>query len=577
MKRMPFPPGAQRICLPSLALLLACSAARAAPDAGSVLQQIEARPPSALSAPKLRTPQEPTPPAAEHSGPVLRVNAFRLEGATLLSPQALQAALAGFAGRELSLTQLQEAAWVLVQTYRSAGWLVHALVPPQEIEAGVVTLRVLEARLGRVRLGEALSALPRQRIQAMADALLIPGQPVNLRQVDRLLLLLDDLPGVQASGSFAEGSQPGTTDLLIALGQAKLQQAQITLDNYGGLSTGTERLSASLALNNPAGLGDALQVQAVASEGSRYARVAYTLPVGLQGWRAGVHASDMRYQLRGSFAALKASGSAQAWGLDFSLPLVRQPERNLSAQISTDRKSFDNLALANNAATEVSTVSHYRLDVLRASLLGNWLDQLFTPAQNILSLQSSWGEVDLNASPNAASDANGARTAGAFRKLNAQYQREQSLTAQTSAYLQASAQWANRNLDSSEKLYLGGAGGVRAYPSNEAGGSLGATATLGLRHRLDPAWTLNAFVDWGRIHAYRDKFSASGSALTTLNGQTLQGGGLSLSWRSPQGHELSATWSRRLGSNPAAHSTTGADSDGTRTLQRVWLAASLSY
>jgi hemolysin activation/secretion protein len=550
----------------------------AAPDAGSVLQQIEARPGGALIAPRLQTPQAPTPPAAGAGGPVVRVNAFDIEGQTLLSPLTLQNALTGFTGRDLSLTQLQEAAWVIVQTYRQAGWLAHAFVPQQEIERGVVKLRVVEARLGQVRVDYPQdSTLPRAHIQAMADTQLTPGQPVNLQQLDRLLLLLDDMPGTVATASFSEGAQAGSTDVLLVLGHEKALNLNAMLDNFGSVSTGRSRASASLWLGNLAGSGDILQLQAISSEGSRYGRVAYSLPVGLQGWRASVHASGMHYHLVGSFAALQASGSAQTWGAELTAPLVRQPAHNLSAQLSADRKTFNNLALASTGATEASTVSHYRLDALHAGLSGNWLDQYLTPAQNTVSVQATRGEVNLTNSPNAEADTNAARTAGVFYKLNANYNREQSLTGQTSWYLQAGAQWANRNLDSSEKLYLGGAAGVRAYPSNEAGGSSGASLTTGLRHRLSQAFTLNAFGDWGRIQAYRNNAKAAGGELTGLNTQSLKGLGLTLNWRDTQGRELSATWSRRQGSNPAANPNTGADSDGTRTLNRLWLSAALNF
>jgi hemolysin activation/secretion protein len=561
--------GVLLLTLPTLAL--------AAPDAGSILQQLEARPGGQLVAPQLRTPQQPTAPAAGSGGPVVRVNAFSLEGQTLVSPEALQTALAGFTGRDLSLTQLQEAAWVIVQTYRKAGWLAHAIVPQQEIEGGVVTLRVIEARLGRVHIDFPQGQLLRERIQAMANAQLALGQPLNLHQVDRLLLLLDDMPGVVATASFAEGTQAGTTDVRLVLGQDKPLDANVMADNFGSISTGRERLSASLSLNNPAGWGDTLQLQAVASDGSRYGRVAFTLPVGLQGVRVGAHATEMRYHLVGSFAALQASGSAQSWGPDLMVPLLRQPDRNLSWQLTGDRKRFDNLALANSGATQPTTVSNYRLDVLRTGLAGNWFDSQFGTAQNTASVQASWGKVDLTPSPSAQADANAARTAGAFSKLNANYNREQSLTGRSSAYFQTSAQWANRNLDSSEKLYLGGANGVRAYPSNEAGGTSGATATVGIRHRLNEGFTLNAFADWGRIQVYKNNLNAAGSEITPNNAQNLQGLGLSLNWRSLQGHQMSATWSRRLGHNPAANPNTGTDTDGTRTLNRLWLSAALNF
>ncbi|WP_416548304.1 ShlB/FhaC/HecB family hemolysin secretion/activation protein [Limnohabitans sp. DCL3] len=552
-------------------------ATAAAPDAGALLQQLEARPAAALFAPALQTPVVPTPPAADHSGPVLRVNAFVIEGATLLSPTTLLGALRGFTGQDLSLTQLQEAAWVLVQTYREAGWLVNAWVPQQEIDAGVVKLRVVEARLGQVRFQYPESPLPRDRIQAMAQAQLVSGLPLNLHQVDRLLLLLDDLPGVVAMATFAQGTEAGSTDVLVTLGAGKTLDANITADNFGSPSTGAHRISAILSFHNPTGAGDALQLQAVATDGSRYGRLAFTWPVGPQGARLGGHLSDMRYQLVGSFASLQASGSAQSWGADLSAPLIRQPERNLSAQLSTDRKRFDNQALASTGDAAPTTVSHYQLDVLRMGLVGNWIDRTGRVAQNTASVQSSWGRVDLKNSPNATADATSANTAGAFHKLNAQFNREQSLTGQTSWYLQAAAQWANRNLDSSEKIYLGGATGVRAYPSNEAGGSTGTTLSTGLKHRIDQAFTLNAFADWGRVQVYPHNVNTAGSAISSVNTQTLKGAGLSLNWRNLQGQELAATLSRRHGINPAAHPTTGADSDGTRTLNRLWLSAALNF
>ena len=549
----------------------------AAPDAGSILQQLEARPGGALFAPQLKTPKEPTPPAASSTGPVVRVNSFRFEGQTLLSAQTLADALTGFTQRDLSFTQLQEAAWVIVQTYRSAGWLVHALVPQQEIEAGIVTLRVVEARLGQVRIDFPQAKLPQQLVKGMVDSQLPLGQALNLKQVDRLLLLLDDMPGVVATASFVEGAKAGHTDVHIVLGTDKPIHTNLNLDNFGAISTGRQRISANVSFNNPLGWGDALQLQAVSTDGSRYGRAAYTLPVGLQGMRAGFHATNMHYHLVGSFAALQASGAALSWGLDFSAPLIRQPERNLSAQLSTDRKRFNNLALANTQASEPTTVSLYTLDVLRAGLTGNWLDTVVTPAQNTANLQASWGKVNLNNSPNAVADTNAAKTDGTFSKLNVSFNREQSLTSRTSAYLQASAQWANRNLDSSEKLYLGGAFGIRAYPSNEGGGTSGATATVGVRHRMSDGMSLNAFADWGNIQVYKNNINAAGTELTEANSQTLKGVGLNFTWRSLQGPELSATWSRRQGVNPAANALTGVDSDGTRTMNRLWFSAALIF
>ena len=563
--------------LPWLLLTALPLPALADSNAGSLLKQIESQSAPPQSAPSLKTPSVPTPPAAGDAGPLVRINEFLIEGNQLLPSNVLQRALAGFSGRDLSLTQLQEAAWVIVRTYREAGWLAHAFVPPQEIDRGIVNLKVIEAKLGQLRIDFPKDAhLPHRRIQSMADAQLLPGQPLSLHQVDRLVLLLSDMSGVVASASYLEGAQPGTTDVMLRLAEGKKMEARLMLDNFGSDPTGSERLSASLAVNNAMGLGDALALQAVRTQGSTYARAAYSLPVGLQGWRAGFHASALSYNLVGSFAALQASGTAQTWGADLSVPLLRSTLRNVSLQINTDHKAFDNQALAIGQATEATSFSKYRVDVLRAGLNANWFDQWLTPAQNSASAMLTSGSVDLTGSPSAAGDSNAARTAGHFQKINLGYNRAQSLTSQLSTYLQAGAQLANRNLDSSEKLYLGGASGVRAYPSNEAGGSTGYTLTVGLKHRFDSAWTLNGFADMGRIQVYRNNVTALGAPITALNTLPLQGVGLSVSWQGGQGKELSATWSRRQGANPSA-TATSTDSDGTRTLNRLWLSAALNF
>ena len=551
--------------------------ALAAPDAGSILQRFESRPERPLAAPSRKKPKAPTPPSSGASTKALHVNAFRIEGNQLLSTDTLQLALAGFTGTDLSLTQLQEVAWVIIQTYREAGWLVHAFVPPQEIDQGIVKIQVIEAKLGQVHIDFPKEAsLPIEHIQAMADAQLSRGATINLNEVDRFLLLIDDIPGVFASASYAEGVEQGSTDIRVQLGQRKQVETQIMLDNFGAVSTGSTRLSANVTVNNGLGLGDALAMQASISDGSTYARAAYTLPVGLEGWRTGVHISQLNYNLVGSFAALDASGNAQTWGADITAPLLRSPDHNLNLQINTDHKSFDNQALSNSLG-QVATVSKYQIDVVRSGLNANWMEQGLTPAQNSASVLFTLGHVNLADSPNAAADNISAHTGGHFQKINLGYNREQSISGQATAYMQAGAQLADRNLDSSEKIYLGGATGVRAYPSNEAGGSNGYTLTVGLKHRLDPAWTLNGFVDWGRIQLYANNLNAAGSEITSTNTQTLQGFGLSASWRDNQGLEITATWSRRQGFNSGANATTGADSDGTHIVNRLWLSTALNF
>ena len=55
------------------------------------------------------------------------------------------------------------------------------------------------------------------------------------------------------------------------------------------------------------------------------------------------------------------------------------------------------------------------------------------------------------------------------------------------------------NLDTSEAFYLGGAYGVRAYPTNEGRGSSGELAKLELRWRMDDSMVFTGFYDHGQV------------------------------------------------------------------------------
>jgi hemolysin activation/secretion protein len=144
--------------------------------------------------------------------------------------------------------------------------------------------------------------------------------------------------------------------------------------------------------------------------------------------------------------------------------------------------------------------------------------------------------------------------------------------------MSASRQWASKNLDSSEKLYLGGASGVRAFPNSEAGGSTGVTATLELRREWNAQWQTTLFYDYGRISQYKEPYRTDGSSLLTdtTNDIMLRGRGVSMTYRFVSGAEVKATLARRVSPNPQP-SSTGTDNDGTLRLNRFWLNVSMPF
>lgn len=537
-----------------MAVILSFSAQAATPnvDAGSLLRQNEQE----LNLKKSTPPILPDTPAksvvkTSPDDTIVYVRSFAFTGNALLSSDELNHALATFVNRELTLAQLREAANVVINIYRSAGWIANAYLPKQEIQDGVVAIQIVEAKFGGAQLeGLAPQHVHAQRLINMAEAILPKGRALHANDIDRALLLLDDLSGVSVTGSLVAGQRDGETNLAISAIDDAWLSGSATADNQGSLSTGADRDSINLNLNSPLRLGDALSLTALKTLGSEYQRLGYTLPVGAQGWRAGVHASNLRYHVI-TFSPIDLRGTATTAGMDISYPLIRGQLQNVNVGLNYDDKQFD------NSAAGVSTT--YGIKVYSASLAASQIDSWVGGGINSASVAVTGGDKN---------------TDGRYKKLNLSLSRLQSLNGTWSLFVAASSQIASKNLDSSEKIYLGGANGVRAYPASEAGGSEGSTLTLELRQRFDNKFSVTGFYDCGWVKVNRDNNIASPAS---PNSYHLQGYGISLAWQVAGVIDLKATLSQRIGNNPAANSNTGMDGDGTRTLNRIWLTAGLVF
>ena len=540
----------------ALALIPVLAAAQTPPDAGALQQQIERERQQQL--PRRIAPEKPAAPAAMQpaSGVVVTVRQFRFAGNTLMSAEQLAPMVRDYLDRPLDFTQLQAAAAAVAEAYRAAGWVVNAYLPQQDIKDGIVIIQIIEAVFGKLKIE---GALP-QRVSAGRVERIFAGQQasgvsLNADALDRALLLADDLPGVTAAGSLVAGSREGETDLVLKMADEPLVAGDAALDNTGARSTGADRLTANVNFNSPFGFGDLLSSNLIHNKGSDYLRLGYTVPVGSNGWRVGANASHLNYKVvNNDFSTLGAKGASDSTGLEASYPIRRSRLSNLYLNLNYDRKRFDN-QMAGGATT-----TRYGIDDFGLGLNGNLFDNWGGGGANSANLTLVSGKRDNDVGT----------TQQNFSKLRYGLSRQQVITNELSVFAQLAGQEANVALDSSEKFYLGGAGGVRAYPANEGGGDSAVLTNIELRWKLAAGFTLISFYDYGHVRN-------EGGAMS----YSLKGSGLSLGWETPLGVNLKATWARRLGANPNAIAVAGAgyghDQDGSLDKNRLWLSASLPF
>lgn len=536
-------------CLPPLAALVVTVGAQAqtAPDSGSLLRE-QAKPP-VLTPAKPATVAPAVPRASDKdAGPKILVKGFRISGAILIAEAELAAQLQAAVGQQLSLTQLEDVAAILTAYYADRGYLARIIVPPQDIRDGIVKLQVIEGKRGSLRIDPKGERIDSARIKRMIDSRLASGDAMNVAQLGEALNILNEQPGVAATSSLVPGKGEAEIDLVVIATQKPLLSTTLGANNQGSRATGELQASAGLSLANPTGNLDAASLTANSSGGSTFERGDYSIAVGDRGLRLGINASHLRYHLtQAIFAALDGRGTASTTGLTVAYPLARRSDFNLSLT-----GSYDNKRLVDQ--TVVGETSNRRVNVTNIGMNGYFIA---TPGSllgnGITSFGSSlsFGDSDQRNAGALATDATTRQVQGNFSKFayNAGY-----LTALSSAYsLNATlrGQFADKNLDSSERFSLGGPGGVRAYPVGEASGAEGWLASLSLTRRFSDALAVNAFADFGGITVNRKLWPTWNAGAPNLrNDYTLSDIGIGLDWRISPELLLATSVASPLGKNP---------------------------
>ncbi|WP_333842191.1 ShlB/FhaC/HecB family hemolysin secretion/activation protein [Limnohabitans sp.] len=544
------------------------SLAQTSPDAGSLQQLINRE--KQFNTPKdVFVPAAPKPIQRKNlGGPKLTVKQFIFVGNTIYPSATIAAVTDSFLHRSIDFSELELASVAVADFYRAAGYVVRTSLPPQDIQNGLVTIEIVEANFGKVQVDGAASKLvDSKRILETIDNFQKSGEKLNSKSIERALALVSDLAGVQIQGRYAEGGLNGQTDLVVSLQDAPRMKVDVSADNSGARSTGKNRIAANWMLNSPWGIGDQMSINLLATEGSEYIRLAQAAPVGYSGWRVGLNTSHLKYKLISQdYNALQAKGTAQSYGVDALYPFLRTRQSNLNGQLAVDRKHYIN-------QTQSTTASDYQSRLVNLGINGSFADAFLGGGKTSLGLTTTKGFIDLSQSATQSSDAATTKTAGNFNKLKYAFARDQELGRVFSLYASVNGQSANKNLDSSEKFYLGGMYGVRAYPTSEAGGSEGQLANLELRSRWGASSTLTGFYDYGRvtINTHNDY-----SGAPSLNQYALKGYGLAYGFIASPAISLKVTLARRIGNNPNP-TPLGLDQDGTLVKTRVWFNANVAF
>ena len=406
-------------------------------------------------------PADPPPPTEtlppDDTTPFL-VTDIQVTGSTLFDETTLNEIVASYENRDVTLRDLQTAADAITQLYLDGGYITsRAIVGPQTITGGIVTIQVLEGEL------EAIEVEGTTRLQDYVRARIAQGgtRPLNqARLEDQLRLLRVDPMFDSVEASLRAGSGVGKSRLIVRVTEANTIGGSLFSDNYSPPAVGEVRFGAGLEFRNLAGLGDTLfsSASVTNTEGSNVYEIGYRVPInpmnGTLSFRYAPNDFRITDPEQPAFE-LDTEGSTDIYEVTIRQPLIRTPRDEFA--LSLGYRYREGSTLIGGTITNDSRINVFSFgqDYVHRDVNGAWaLQSQFRLGNEERSDLGSDSEND-------------------FFSWSGQVQRVQRLGSDHLLIVQGGLQLSPDSLPGSEQFFVGGGLSVRGYDQNQRFGDNG--------------------------------------------------------------------------------------------------------
>ena len=509
--------------------------------------------PKELSTPEPSLPSIlPPAPVPERRGSIPALVVFtreiRVLGSTVFTPEELAQVTDPFRNREITSEDIESLRVALTLLYVKRGYSTSgALVPDQAIVDRVLTIQIVEGKLGRIDVeGNYWFRTSYFTSRLQLDA----GPPVNVLALQqRLQRFQTDRRIERINAELKPGETRGESALNVRVAERRPIKAWLEYNNFTSPGVGSNQVMGTIVDENLLGFGDTLRVKYGQSFGTdRHAHgsginpnlnVSYVAPITPYDTTFGVDYRKLDFTAIGSsFKPLDITGKLQSFGFTLRQPVIRTPSQEFFLALTGQSQSFETTLLGNpfefqsgstNGVSQVSVLRFAQEYVHRA------------PNQVISALsRMTFGLPILGATVN-----NGAGQAtGEFFSWLGQTQFVRRLNPTNIQLLaRADLQLSNKPLFAIEQMAVGGRYSVRGYREftllrdNVFLGSLEAripvyTSTIGKELLY-----LVPFFDYGR---------AWNTTVTTPSPEWLASAGVGAIWHFWEGSRFEVYWGQRL-------------------------------
>lgn len=480
----------------------------------------------------------PAPPAAALTVPVTR---YEVLGNTLLPPAALAQRLQAFTGNA-PLDRLRAAAAAVQGMYRDAGYGgVVAFLPEQDLQGGVVRIRVVEGKLVRVDVADN-KQFSTDNIRASLPSLATGSTP-QVRRIDAEIQIANENPSKTVQVLLQPGTKPGEVVAAVTVAEQPVQRITARLDNTGGQTIGRWRAALGWQHANVWGADHvfAAEIQTAPQDtgavrvfsgsyraplyGQALALDAYAAWSDVDAGKVATAAGDLQFAGKGSIA-----------GARLAAYLPRSGNVDQRAILGLESREYKNSCSI--AGLPQGSCGSAGASVSLQPLSLTYTAQAVSEARWGLSL-SLLGNLGLGGSHGRQADFEAVRPGSQRRYtlLRGAAQFTVPLGETVSLSTRINAQAAGKALVPGELFGAGGAQSVRGYEEREVSGDSGATLTLEVQGGnlaqnwswlKGSDWRLLAFVDAGAVANQADAPCLQGKSRCQVAGAGL---GLRGQWR----------------------------------------------
>jgi hemolysin activation/secretion protein len=414
------------------------------------------------------------------------------------------------------LTDFKAKAWELFQ---SKGYLAYISTSAQATpEGSVLTVLVSMPVVGRVTVlpvdAETVNREYVNEVVRRFKEIYPTGTPVDVQGFEaQLNAAAYDLP-VDLEISLRQVDSK-VVDVTIHLRRAEAQVGKVLGGFVQGNNYGLQQFGRTQVLGNVRVQGftpsSELALTTQISQGVGYYRAEYEAPVIGTGMHWRTYGSQVHSYAKG------VQGLSEEVGLGLNKLLQADRSGRWISGIELSKRQAQNWT---SGVATANRIDHQLRVKLRGESSKDWVDNFY----NEFTLISGNINLDRN-NPDMVDDSNNRRVAGNYQKLEANGGLSQVLD--KDRYVTGSMRWraqtASKNLDTYNKISMGGVNGIRSLTSLDGAGDQGAQLSFDIIHQAIPTAWGGLFYDIGVVKS--NKFEANNPGYVTLEGAGWQVGG----------------------------------------------------